>query len=39
MSSPFQQKFTSKNPIKGFTMDKLEKSSKKAEKQMKKSKN
>ena len=37
MSSPFQQKFTSKNPIKGFTMDKLEKSSKKAEKQMKKS--
>ena len=37
MSSPFQQKFTSKNPIKGFTMDQLEKSSKKAEKQMKKS--
>ena len=37
MSSPFQQKFTSKNPIKGFTKDKLEKSSKKAEKQMKKS--
>lgn len=37
MSSPFQQKFTSKNPIKGFTIDQLEKSSKKAEKQMKKS--
>ena len=37
MSSPFQQKFMAKNPIKGFTMDQLEKSSKKAEKQMKKS--
>ena len=37
MSSPFQQKFMAKNPTKGFTMDQLEKSSKKAEKQMKKS--
>jgi hypothetical protein len=35
MSSPFQQKFMAKNPTKGFTMDQLEKSSKKAEKQMK----
>ena len=37
MSSPFQQKFMAKNPAKGFTMDQLEKSSKKAEEQMKKS--
>ena len=37
MSSPFQQKFMAKNPVKGFTMDQLEKSTKKAEKQMKKS--
>jgi hypothetical protein len=37
MSSLFQQKFMAKNPTKGFTMDQLEKSSKKAEKQMKKS--
>ena len=37
MSSPFQQKFMAKNPTKGFTMDQLEKSYKKAEKQMKKS--
>ena len=37
MSSPFQQKFMAKNPVKGFTMDQLERSTKKAEKQMKKS--
>ena len=37
MSSPFQLKFMAKNPTKGYTMDQLEKSSKKAEKQMKKS--
>jgi len=37
MSSPFQQKFMAKNPVKGFTMDQLEKYTKKAEKQMKKS--
>ena len=36
MSSPFQLKFMAKNPIKGFTMDQLEKSTKKAEEQMKK---
>jgi hypothetical protein len=36
MSSPFQQKFMAKNPVKGFTMDQLEKSTKKAEEQMKK---
>ncbi len=34
MSSPFQQKFMAKNPVKGFTMDQLEKSTKKAEEQM-----
>jgi hypothetical protein len=34
MSSPFQQKFMAKNPIKGFTMEQLEKSTKKAEEQM-----
>ena len=37
MSSPFQLKFMAKNPVKGFTMDQLEKSTKKAEEQMKKS--
>jgi hypothetical protein len=36
MSSPFQQKFMAKNPVKGFTMDQLEKSTKKAEEEMKK---
>jgi len=34
MSSPFQLKFMAKNPVKGFTMDQLEKSTKKAEKKM-----
>jgi len=37
MSSPFQQKFMAKNPAKGFTMAELEKSTRRAEKQMKKS--
>jgi hypothetical protein len=37
MSSPFQQKFMAKNPVKGFTLEQLERSTKKAEKQMKKS--
>jgi hypothetical protein len=39
MSSPFQLKFMAKNPVKGFTMTmkELESSTKKAEKQMKKS--
>jgi len=36
MSSPFQQKFIAKNPVKGFTMDEIERSTRRAEKKMKK---
>ena len=34
MSSPFQQKFMAKNPVKGFTMAELERSTRRAEKKM-----
>ena len=36
MSSPFQIKFMAKNPVKGFTMAELERSTKKAEEDMRK---
>ena len=36
MSSPFQQKFMAKNPVKGFTMAELERSTRRAEEEMKK---
>jgi hypothetical protein len=34
MSSPFQLKFMAKNPVKGFTMAELERSTRRAEKKM-----
>jgi hypothetical protein len=34
MSSPFQQKFMAKNPVKGFTLGQLEKASNKSQKKM-----
>ena len=36
MSSAFQQKFMAKNPVKGFTMAELERSTRRAEEEMKK---
>jgi hypothetical protein len=36
MSSPFQLKFMAKNPVKGFTMAEIERSTRRAEKKMKK---
>tara|TARA_R110000803_G_scaffold201405_1_gene266192 strand:+ start:125 stop:613 length:489 start_codon:yes stop_codon:yes gene_type:complete len=36
MSSPFQLKFIAKNPVKGFTMAELERSTRRAEEEMKK---
>ena len=36
MSSPFQLKFIAKNPVKGFTMAEIERSTRRAEKKMKK---
>ena len=36
MSSPFQQKFMAKNPVKGFTMAEIERSTRRAEEKMQK---